>query len=114
MNAIQPKTQPAPHAVVVTLSRLLERLDRTSGSVGADQYRTVATRLAEVLSDAAADDGLRAVLDAYPSAAELYENLNYQYAGLCRSGLDASMAAEAQATVAIAKAAGPSPATSQH
>ncbi len=87
------------------MARLLERLDRTSGSVGADQYRAVATRLAEVLSDASADDALRTVLDAYPSAAELYENLNYQYAGLCRSALEPGLAAEAQAAAAIAKAA---------
>ena len=38
------------------------------------------------------------------SAAELYENLNYQHAGLCRTSLDAAMSAEAAARVAIGKA----------
>jgi hypothetical protein len=44
------------------------------------------------------------VLEAFPSVAELYENLNYQHAGLCRSSLDAGLAAEAAARVAIERA----------
>ena len=106
MNAIQPATQPAPYAVVLTLARLLERLEHSSEPVGADQYRAVAARLAEVLTDAPSDAALRSVLDAHPAAAELYENLNYRHAGLCRSPLEPALAAEMQAAAAIAKAAG--------
>jgi hypothetical protein len=50
------------------------------------------------------DAELDAVLARVPAAAELYENLNYQHAGLCRSPLDASLAAEAAARAAIDKA----------
>ena len=105
MNATQHATQPAPYAVVLTLARLLERLEHTSGSVDANQYRVVAHRLAEVLIDASPDAALRAVLEAHPAAAELYENLNYRHAGLCRSPLDAALAAEMQANALIAAAA---------
>jgi len=41
------------------------------------------------------------VLEAFPAAAQLYENLNYQHAGLCRSPMDASLAAELAARAAI-------------
>jgi hypothetical protein len=34
----------------------------------------------------------------------VYENLNYQHAGLCRSSLDVSLAAEVSARDAIARA----------
>jgi hypothetical protein len=103
MNATQPATQPSPHVVVLTLARLLERLEQ--GQVDADQYRVVVCRLAEVLQDAAPDATLRAVLDAHPATAEVYENLNYRYAGLCRSPLDAALDAEQQAKVVLARAA---------
>lgn len=35
---------------------------------------------------------------------EVYENMNYQHAGLCRSALDVSLAAEGAAKEAIARA----------
>jgi len=50
------------------------------------------------------------VLDAHPAAAELYENINYQVAGLCRSPLDASMNAELKAHQALQRAASRNPA----
>jgi DNA-directed RNA polymerase specialized sigma24 family protein len=49
---------------------------------------------------------LGALLDTHPAAAELYENVNYQYAGLCRSALDASLAAEQLAKEALNRAMG--------
>ena len=47
---------------------------------------------------------LATLLDSHPAAAELYENVNYQYAGLCRSSLDISLAAERLAKEAIKSA----------
>jgi hypothetical protein len=44
------------------------------------------------------------VLDAYPAAAQLYENQNYQHAGLCRSPLEASLDAELRARQVIDRA----------
>ena len=89
---------------LVLLARVLERLDNSSELVDAQQYRSVVNHLASELSAAGNDAGLQAVLQACPSAAELYENLNYQHAGLCRTSLDAAMSAEAAARVAIGKA----------
>lgn len=89
---------------LVLLARVLERLDRSTQAVDAEQYRSVVSHLTSELAVAPQDDRLHAVLDACPAAAELYENLQYEHAGLCRTSLDASVAAEAAALAAIGKA----------
>ena len=95
---------PARLAVAVLLSQLLERLDRSAVPVGAEQYRSVVRHLQEEFEELGAQDSLSALLDAYPSAAELYENLNYRHAGLCRSPLEQSLDAELRARQAIERA----------
>jgi hypothetical protein len=104
MKASQTTQSPARLAVAVLLSQLLERLDRSSEPVGAEQYRSVVRHLAEELEELKADVELSKLLAAFPSAAELYENLNYEYAGLCRSPLDVSLDAELRARRLIAQA----------
>ncbi len=47
----------------------------------------------------------RALLDAFPAAAEVYENLRYDRAGLCRTALDRSVASERLARDALRRAA---------
>ena len=63
----------------------LERLERSKVAVGAEQFQSVARHLAEEFAELEGDEMLPAVLYAYPAAAELYENLIYAHAGLCRS-----------------------------
>ncbi|HEX6706998.1 MAG TPA: hypothetical protein VF169_19730 [Albitalea sp.] len=104
MNAIPSKAIPQHLTVVLTLAHVLEQLER-SGTVGAEQYRLVARRLADELAAVPVDAVLQAVLDAHPAAAEVYENLNYRHAGLCRSPLERALSAELKAKEAIAKAA---------
>jgi hypothetical protein len=91
---------------LVLLARVLERLEHSAERVDAQQYRSVVNHLASELAIAPQDAGLQAVLQACPSAGELYENLNYHHAGLCRAALDAAMASEAAARAAIDKARG--------
>jgi 2-methylisocitrate lyase-like PEP mutase family enzyme len=95
---------PARLAVAVLLSQLLERLDRSAVPVGAEQYRSVVRHLQEEFEELGAQESLSALLDAYPSAAELYENLNYRHAGLCRSPLEQSLDAELRARQVIERA----------
>ena len=97
MKTTQPVNPKARLAVAHLLAQLLERLDRSAEPVGAEQYRSVVRHLAEEFAELQAAQGLSPLLDAFPSAAELYENLNYQHAGLCRSPLERSLAAEMQA-----------------
>jgi hypothetical protein len=86
---------------LVMLARMLERLDRSAVAVDPQQYRSVVEHLTEVLHAMPDDAHLRAVLEASPSTAELYENLQYEYAGLCRSPLDSALGAELSARAAI-------------
>ena len=89
---------------LVLLARVLERLERSTQPVDAEQYRSVVNHLTSELAVATLDARLYAVLQACPSAAEIHENLHYQQAGLCRSSLDIAMAAEDAARVAMDRA----------
>lgn len=89
---------------LAVLAGVLERLECSTEAVDAQQYRSVVHHLASELAVAPHDAGFQAVLQACPSAAELYENLNYQHAGLCRSSLDVATAAEAVAREVIDRA----------
>ena len=86
---------------LVMLARMLERLDRSGEAVDPQQYRGVVEHLTEVLRSAPHDAALEAVLEASPATAELYENLQYQHAGLCRSPLEQALNAELAARAAI-------------
>ncbi|HZE90458.1 MAG TPA: hypothetical protein VE029_01925 [Rhizobacter sp.] len=101
MNTTKPESIRADLTVVLMLARLLQRLDHSAVAVDADQYQTVVRSLANELQSVPSDATLRALLDGHPAAAELYENINYQHAGLCRSPLDAALNAELQARQTI-------------
>ncbi|WKB52509.1 hypothetical protein [Eleftheria terrae] len=94
---------PAGLGVVVTLARLLERMERSPQAPSPEQYRDVVARLSRALSQLSPPAAVQAVLAAYPATAELYENLNYQHAGLCRSPLEAALNAELRAQEVMAR-----------
>jgi hypothetical protein len=98
---------PSPSAsltVTHVLAELLERLERSAEPIGPEQYRSVVSHLREAFGDVTPSTELGALLDTHPAAAELYENMNYQYAGLCRSPLESSLSAEQQARQVIERA----------
>ncbi|HWP18241.1 MAG TPA: hypothetical protein VNO84_03870 [Burkholderiaceae bacterium] len=110
MNATthtSPKVVRVPGRLVplATLARLLERLDHSTEPVDPEQYRVVVQRLQQALRDTPVDDAFHAVLEAFPSAAQVYENLQYQHAGLCRSSLERSLNTELAARRVIEQAA---------
>ena len=104
MNATKPQSRKTDLTVTHVLAELLERLERSAVPVGAEQYRSVVQHLVSELGDVEPGMALGALLDTHPAAAELYENVNYQYAGLCRSALDASLAAERRAKEVLDRA----------
>jgi hypothetical protein len=89
---------------LVTLARMLERLDCSDAAVDPQQYLGVVEHLSEALRAVPRGANLDAVLEASPATAELYENLQYEHAGLCRSPLDTALKAELAARAAIAVA----------
>ena len=104
MNATKPSATQTRLTVAHVLARLLERLDNSSVAVSAEQYRSVVLHLVDELNALQSVQGLSVLLDAHPAAAQVYENVNYAHPGLCRSSLEASLAAEQQAKIAIERA----------
>jgi len=110
MNATSSNVNTIPERlrVVLTLAHVLERLDRTGGVVGADQYRALVRQLEAALAGPLPAAPLQAILSAHPATGEIYENMNYEMSGLSRSPLERSVATEmlaAQLLHKIARAA---------
>lgn len=102
MDTNQPTPTRHQPSVAYVLAQLLERLEHSQVPVGAEQYQSVVKHLVDefgTLPPAV----LSPLLDTHPAAAELYENLQYSNAGLCRSPLDAAMQAELRAREVIAR-----------
>lgn len=89
------------------MAALLQRLEQRPMRASADQYRAVVRQVQSLLAEAEPDNHLHALLSVAPAAAELYENMRYDVAGLCRSPLNAALDAEILAGNAIAKARQP-------
>jgi hypothetical protein len=92
---------PASLHALAAMAGLLERLERTPRQASAEQYRAVVQRVQALLAAAEPGAALDALLQAAPATAELYENLQYTHAGLCRSPLEAALNAELAASAAL-------------
>jgi hypothetical protein len=91
---------------LAAMAGLLERLESqptlaSAEPASAEQYRDVARQVSALLVDAEVDEHLHLLLNAAPATAELYENMRYAVAGLCRAPLDVALSAELAAQVAI-------------
>jgi hypothetical protein len=92
------------HRNLVALAQVLRRLERSTVPVDPEQYRALVTHITAELENHPPDAGLEMLLAVAPELAQLYENIQYEHAGLCRSPLEASVSAEQAARAAIAKA----------
>ena len=96
MQTQDPPTLPQRLHSLAAMAGLLERLERQHGNASAAQFREVAQRVSELLERTPTDAHLDRLLSLAPATAELYENLQYARAGLCRSPLEAAAEAELQ------------------
>ncbi|MEO8279830.1 MAG: hypothetical protein ABI564_09075 [Ideonella sp.] len=87
--------------VLVTLAGLLERLENNLKAGGADQYQSVVRHLIDELARLDGDDKLDLILGMFPATSDLYENLRYQQAGLCRAPLELSLNSELEARAVL-------------
>ena len=78
---------------VARLAQLLEAVEQ-SGDLDAAQYRALVQRLQQALQAVAGHAGLGALLDHFPAASQVYENLQYAHAGLVRAPLEMSLSSE--------------------
>jgi len=79
---------------VIALAHLLECVDAGAAHASAEGYRQLVLRLRAALSEDIPADALQAILGAYPAAGEIFENLHYEHAGLCRATLERSISSE--------------------
>jgi len=98
--------QPLPARLhpLAAMANLIERLERAPLQASAEQYRGVARQIGTLLAQAEPDGFLDAILNASPATSQLYENLQYERAGLCRAPLEAALNAELAASAAITRA----------
>jgi hypothetical protein len=83
---------------VVALADLLECVETGAAHASASGYRLLVQRLQVALAKDLPPDALLAILDRYPSAGEVYENMHYAQSGLFRAPLERSVASELLAT----------------
>jgi hypothetical protein len=95
---------PARLHTLAAMAGLLERLEAAPSSASAEQYRSVAQRVHDLLVNVTPDEHLHRLLQAAPHTADIYENLRYEMAGLCLHPLDTALAAELTAGSAIERA----------
>lgn len=94
---------------IVALAGLLQRVEARTTPIDPGQYRLLVGQLTAALREEIPGEVLNAILTAYPAAAEVYENLHYEHAGLSRAPLERSVASEQLAAQVIARAAGRAP-----
>lgn len=78
----------------VRLAQLLQDLEGRGRAADPHQYRLLAQKLSAELAERQGHAALPGLLDHFPAAAELYENLQYAHAGLCRMPLELSLTSE--------------------
>ena len=105
MNTTDNPSSKADLAVTHVLAQLLEKLEHSPVPVGAEQYRSVVEHLVHEFEDVEQGAELGRLLDAYPAAAEVYENLHYAQSGLSRATIERSVQSEMAASQILAAAA---------
>jgi hypothetical protein len=95
-----------PIKTAIALAELLHRLEASPRAGDAHQYQQVVRSLTRQLAEIEPGPALDAVLEAFPTAGVLYENLYYEHAGLCRSPLESSLNSELQTRAALQRAMG--------
>jgi hypothetical protein len=75
-------------------AQLLQALEGQGRAADPHQYRLVVEKLSAELRERQGHEALPRLLDHFPAAAEVYENLQYAHAGLVRAPLEKSLASE--------------------
>jgi hypothetical protein len=103
MTSVIKLTVPSELLSLGRLAHLLQALEGQTRAADPQQYRHLVAKLGEELDRHQAHDDLPRVLDHFPAAAELYENLQYAHAGLCRAPLEVALGTELAARELLAR-----------
>lgn len=94
MSSVVRLTVPTELLPFVRLAQLLQALDGQRAAADPHQYRLLVQKIAAELQARQGHEALPALLDHFPASAEIYENLQYAHAGLCRAPLALSLDSE--------------------
>jgi hypothetical protein len=92
--SVRAQALPARLRDLAVLAALLERIERDARRPDPEQYRQLVDRIRAQLQALPMDAALDAMLAGFPATAEIYENLRYELAGLCRAPLAHSVGTE--------------------
>lgn len=92
MSSVIKLSVPTELLSLVRLAQLLQAVEHRA--VDPHQYRLLAQKLGAELQAHQGHGALPALLDHFPAASELYENVQYAHAGLCRAPLEMSLQSE--------------------
>lgn len=101
MSSVIKLALPVELLSLVRLAHLLQGVEHQT--VDPHQYRLLVEKLSAELRQHQAHPALPTLLDHFPAASELYENLQYAHAGLCRAPLEASLQSELAARELLAR-----------
>lgn len=92
-NVVQ-LTVPSELLSLARLAHLLQSLEGLGRAADPHQYQLLVQKLTAELGEQQGHEALPGLLDHFPAAAEVYENLQYAHAGLCRAPLELSLGSE--------------------
>ena len=94
MASVARLTVPTALLPLVRYAQLLQALDGQGGAADPHQYRVLVQKMSAELQEHQAHEALPMLLDHFPAVGEIYENLQYAHAGLCRVPLEVSLTSE--------------------
>lgn len=94
MPAVYTLTVPNELLAIARLAQLLQGLEGQAAGPDPHQYRLLVDKLSAELREQQGHEALPRLLDHFPAAAEVYENLQYGHAGLVRAPLELSLTSE--------------------
>lgn len=94
MPSVIKLTVPSELLSLGRLAHLLQALEGQGRAADPHQYQLLVQKLTAELHEHQGHEALPALLDHFPAAAEVYENLQYGHAGLCRVPLEVSLSSE--------------------
>ena len=94
MPSVIKLTVPSELLSLGRLAHLLQALEGQGRAADPHQYQLLVQKLSAELHEHQGHEALPGLLDHFPAAAEVYENLQYAHAGLCRVPLEMSLSSE--------------------
>ena len=104
MSSVIKLSVPTELLSLVRLAQLLQAVEHRA--VDPHQYQLLARKLGAELQAHQGHEALPSLLDHFPAASELYENLQYAHAGLCRAPLEMSLQSELAAREVLGRMRG--------